>query len=211
MKRSELTALAEDPAQTTRRTYEEIAQAFLARTRDRGRTRPYMERFVERVRSGGLVLDLGCGPGFDGAELRRLGLRAICSDLSRAMLHAGLAEFPGPRVRADNRVLPFASGVASGVWANACLLHLDASDLPVALREISRVCRPGAPVHLSMKGGRGAGWDPGPYGRPRWFQYWEAESLDALLRDEGFSILDARREDGRSASWLMRLVSCPES
>ena len=194
---------------TTRQTYEEIAEAFLERTRDRTRTLEILRRFAAEVSPGGLVLDVGGGPGFDASELRALGLRAVCADLSMAMLRSGIGEFPGPRVQADNRSLPFATGSADGVWANACLLHLDPNDLRTALREIARVCREAAPLHLSMKSGSGAGFDPGPYARPRWFQYWDGPELDALLEAEGFTLRDALLEERRTTSWLVRLLACP--
>ncbi|MGH0035740.1 MAG: class I SAM-dependent methyltransferase [Myxococcota bacterium] len=197
----------DDPIRTTRTTYDAVADAFLENTRDRSRGAARMDAFAARVGAGAAVLDLGAGPGCDSAELRRRGLRAVSVDLSIGMLRAGAREFPGARVQADLRALPFAAGCVDGVWANASLLHLPPEGLREALREIGRVGRAGAAVHVSVKKGSGAGWERQRYGRPRWFQYWSAAELDGVLTDLGWTLLGASEESTRRDDWLVRLAA----
>jgi SAM-dependent methyltransferase len=60
--------------------------------------------------AGGLVLDLACGAGRHVGLLRRFGW-TVGLDLSQVLLGVARANDPdGPYVRADMRVLPFASG-----------------------------------------------------------------------------------------------------
>lgn len=198
-----------DPVRTTRSTYDRVAGAFLENTRDRSWGARHLDAFARRVDRGATVLDLGSGPGCDAAELAGRGLRVVACDLSMGMLRAGRDVFQGPRVQGDLRALPFASGRADGVWANACLLHLAPEDLRRALCEMALVCRPGAPVHLSVKRGAGAGWENGRYGEPRWFQYWCGSDLDAELTGAGWSILESHEESSRRDDWLVRLVASP--
>ena len=113
----------EDHVVRTRHTYDSVASDFLANTRDRSVIREWLDRFARLLSAQALVLDVGSGPGCDSVELRKRGLRTISVDLSLGMLRAGLREFPGPRVQADVRALPFPSASVAGVWANACLLH----------------------------------------------------------------------------------------
>jgi ubiquinone/menaquinone biosynthesis C-methylase UbiE len=199
--------IVSDPVRTTRATYDRVATDFLANTRDRSHGARQLDGFASRLEPGATVLDLGAGPGCDSAELRARRLRPVGVDLSMGMLRAGSRELPGPRVQGDLRALPFADASADGIWANACLLHLVPDDLVLAVREISRVSRPGAVVHLSVKKGKGAGWETERYGRPRWFQYWSAAALDSVLTGAGWSILDSLEQATRRDEWLVRLAS----
>jgi len=193
-----------DRIDRTRQTYDEIAGRFLENTRDRSRMSLWLERFAKRLHAGDAVLDLGAGPGCDSAELRRLGLRPVSLDLSLGMLRAGLREFPGPRVQADARRLPFRDGSLAGVWANASLLHLSPEEAAAALREVSRVLGACGLLHVAVKSGDGAEWETERYGVPRWFQYWSAADLDALLRASGFDVIDSWSNSTPRADWLVR-------
>lgn len=188
----------------TRRTYDKVAARFLENTRERATVSSWLRRFCERLPAGAAVLDLGSGPGLDSAELRRLGLRAVSLDASLGMLRAGLPELPGPRVQADARRLPLRDGSVAGVWANASLLHLPPDGVAEALAEARRVLAGPALLHVSVKSGRGAEWESERYGEPRWFQYWSAPDLDALLEEAGFRILAAWTTRAPRADWLVR-------
>ena len=101
------------------------------------------------VRAGGLAVDVGCGRGEDGARLaEELGVRVVGVDPvpSRA---AGVDVVAG---RAEE--LPVAATVADLVWCKESLMF--AVGLDVALAEIHRVLRPGAPalVYQVMTGPR---------------------------------------------------------
>lgn len=194
-----------DRVAQTRATYDRIAPEFAARTRDRAALRPRVERFASALRPGALVYDVGCGPGYDSAALRARGLRVVGLDLSAAMLRAGDAG--GPLVQADMRRLPLRTGSASGVWANASLLHVPRAATVPALRELARVLAPGGCLHVAVKEGSGEVLDRERYGpdAPRWFTYWGAESFDRALGEAGFAIEAASTEPGRDV-WLVRLA-----
>jgi len=188
----------------TRQTYDKVAARFLETTRDRAVVSLWLRSFAGRLGTGATVLDLGAGPGCDSAELRRLGLRAISLDLSLGMLQAGLAEFPGPRIQADARLLPLRDGSVAGVWANASLLHLSPGEAAVALREARRVLCASGVLHISVKSGDGAAWESERYGEPRWFQFWSSADLDALLEGAGFDVISSWSRSTPRADWLVR-------
>lgn len=191
----------------TRATYERIAEPFAARTRDRSAMRSRLDGFAARLRPGSLVYDLGCGPGFDAAELRARGLRVVGLDLSAAMLRTGEGPARGPRVQADLRRLPLRAASADGAWANASLLHVPRAESLAALREIARVLVPGGWLHVAVKEGASERLDVERYGpdAPRWFTDWRAEAFDAALGEAGFAIAAASTEVARDV-WLVRLA-----
>lgn len=177
----------DDQTTVTRRTYDRVAGRFLQNTRDRSAMRPRIDGFAASLPAEALVLDLGAGPGCDSAELRARGLCVVSTDLSLGMLRAGLARYPGPRVQADLRQLPFSDACVPGVWANACLLHLSPDGAVAALHEIRRVLSTGGVVHISVKFGTGGEWESDRYGEPRWFQYWSAQTWIGLSNTPGFA------------------------
>src|SRR5512143_1920407 len=74
--------------------------------------------FLDQVRRGGLVADLGCGPGWYAAAMRRSGRRVVAVDLNAAMLAAtGRRSARVARVRADLAALPLARQSLDGAWA----------------------------------------------------------------------------------------------
>lgn len=197
-------------AAKTRATYDEVAGLYLERHRAREQWGERMDRFVAGLAPGARVIDVGCGPGLDTAELRDRGLRAIGLDRSIGMLCAGAAECPGPRVLADMCALPVGRCV-DGLWVNASLLHLDRDQVPGALRDFARALRPGGLLYLAVKEGPGAGWDHEPYGQARWFTYWTGPALDRELAEAGFSVEQRLDNDGpegrvRSQRWVVRLA-----
>jgi hypothetical protein len=55
-----------------------------------------------------------------------------------------------------------------------------------------------------VKAGDGSEWETERYGVPRWFQYWTAEDLDALLGAAGFEVIESWYGSGARADWLVR-------
>jgi SAM-dependent methyltransferase len=197
-----------DRARQNQASYDRIAGEFLERHRDRALLLPWMRSFAALLPSEGVVLDLGAGPCQDSSELRGLGLRVMSLDRSRQMLTVAASQFPGPRVQADLRHLPLQDRSLSGVWACACLLHLDRAEVAPALEGIARALVPGGVLFISVKDGEGERCDTSAYGDgvPRWFTYWSGEGIDAALRRAGFEIVDSVTGLGPKEVWHVRLA-----
>ncbi len=73
----------------TQRTYQKIAKTYAQKAQNRDPMEADMARFIELVNPGGLVLDVGCGPGFDTAVLHAHNLHTIGLDYSMEMMQAG--------------------------------------------------------------------------------------------------------------------------
>ena len=197
---------AASKSEITLRLYDETRLEFHERNRDRSRLRRMLDEFAAQVDPGGIVLDVGCGPGFDTAGLRSRGFTAVGVDLSGPMLRVGHEKYPGPYCRADMRSMPFLRRVA-GIWACASMLHLQRREFAEVLAQFARVLRPGGVVSLSVKEGEGAGWDH-HFGQelPRWFTYWTDATLDVALAAAHFEIIASSETPGRRQTWLRRLV-----
>ncbi|MXX34453.1 MAG: class I SAM-dependent methyltransferase [Gemmatimonadetes bacterium] len=115
--------------------------------RDRAEARQAVELLRQTIDRGPgtRVLDLGCGAGRHLVELEGIGYRATGLDLSMPMLMAAArAAGAGRLVRADMRVLPFASGsfdVVTSYFTSFGYFDREQEDLQV-LHEVRRVLAP---------------------------------------------------------------------
>ena len=173
------------PADLARR-YDAAADRWHAHMRHLGYPRAYANLFMQLRAEGWLsgldsqtpVLDCGIGTAVLGAALARAlpAVRRIAGiDISRGMLARAAANLRAAAVaadlhRADARQLPFADKSFDLVVTAHMLEHLDEPE--VALQEMARVLRPGAPgVVIATRGGLADGmirlkWRHVPL--PRW-------------------------------------------
>lgn len=94
---------------------------------------------------GAKVLDIGCGPGATLGLLKSRGYAAVGLDRSGDFLREALGK--APVVRADGLGLPFRDSGLDAVFSE-CVLSL-LSCKAAALKEFSRVLRPGGLLYIS--------------------------------------------------------------
>jgi ubiquinone/menaquinone biosynthesis C-methylase UbiE len=131
--------------------------AIVHDARSARQARAEVERLLGRaLRPGEVVLDPGCGTGWQAAGLRRAGdgLAAgggivIGVDLSAGMLERARAAGAWPLLQADATRLPLAAGTVDVVVSRGVLHHLP--DVPATLAEWRRVLRPGGVVVVASE------------------------------------------------------------
>lgn len=96
-------------------------------------------------------------------------------------------------------------GPYDGVWANACLLHVDRADLRTVLARLAEVTEHRGVCAVSVKEGDGELWSThGAVSAPRRFVLWREEPLVAQLVAAGWVVDEVRHVEGlRGESWLM--------
>ncbi|HIE11531.1 MAG TPA: class I SAM-dependent methyltransferase [Kiritimatiellae bacterium] len=191
----------------TAATYDRIAVHYAARA-----THPLereLARFRQMVPTGGLVLDVGCGPGQYSRALASRGLRAVGIDLSQGMLRQAREDGALRLVCADMRRLPVADGCVAGCFVCASLLHLPRTQTPQALCGFRRVLCSGGALYIGVKEGEGEEWVADKKGRSRFFAYYRPEELDRLIQAAGFEIVDGWTNPpgkGQRHNWLNRFA-----
>jgi len=110
--------------------------------------------FAELIRAagGGLVADVGCGPGHVSAHLSSLGVTVFGVDLSPEMI--AIARVTHPELRFEvGQMEDLTADDASlaGVLANYSIIHTPPERLPETLAEFHRVLAPGGYLLLAFQ------------------------------------------------------------
>ena len=110
------------------------------------------------------ILDLGCGPGRDLVTFRDLGHEAIGLD-GAIRLVAMARDLSGCEVWQQNLLaLDLPAARFDGIFANAVLQHVPASELAGVLSELRQALRPRGVLFSSIPHGHGEeGWNNGRY------------------------------------------------
>ena len=163
--------------------------------------------FLASLPSEGLIADLGCGPGVDGARLAGHGHRVVGMDLSAGMLSLAAGRLDGRVAQADLRALPLASGRLDGIWCVASLLHVPEERTDRVLRDFRRAVRPGGVLALVTALGDSSRFEDVPYapGERRWFVYRSQSRLGEQLRLAGWTVR-AQAEIPGKRLWLTILA-----
>ena len=142
--------------------------------------RALLEPFLQ---PGMKTLDAACGTGRHTAWLRSQGCTTVGVDLTPAMLSHASAQMPHAAfVQGDLSALPLSSRSVDAAICALALCHLP--DMKPALRELSRVIRPGGRLLISDPHGRGAFaggqgfYGPGGIARPRFVRNYHRQASE---------------------------------
>lgn len=148
---------------------------------------PERARRLAAATSADRCLDLGCGPGL---WFTHLGRPLVGADASAPMLdRARTVDSTVPLVQTLLEALPFARGAFAGVWANKCLQHVAAADLPLVLADLHRIIEVDGRLDVEVFAGSGTFRSdddlPG-----RRFCLWDPDELADVLSGAGFGVDD---------------------
>ncbi len=187
--------------------YERNAYAW---DEQRGRPRPLMEqswleRFTALIPAGGAILDIGCGAGKPiAAHLIAHGYALTGIDSAPTMIDMCADRFPPHRwLVADMRTLSLGSRF-DGVLAWDSFFHLTPDDQRLMFPVFRAHAKSGAPLMLTS--GPRHGDAIGSFeGEPLYHGSLDPSEYRALLRDNGFAVVDHVVEDptcGGHTVWL---------
>jgi len=144
---------------------------------------PALSAFIARVKPGGRVLDLGCGPANATATMRDNGLDVDAVDASAEMVRLA-SETHKITVRQATFDDIQEVDAYDGIWANFSLLHASAADFPGHLSALYRALKPGGCFHIAMKLGTGSKRDR----LGRYYSYYSQSELSDHLTTTGFVV-----------------------
>lgn len=110
----------------------------------------HLASFLDRLKAGSLILELGCGGGRDAEAMIRRGFSVEATDGTEKIAHQAQK-----RIQQPVRVMRFdqldEDSKYDAVWAHASLLHVPRPQLPTVLHLIYRALRPGGLHYASFK------------------------------------------------------------
>jgi SAM-dependent methyltransferase len=178
-----------------RGAYDAVAGAYAERVGGELAGKPADRALLDALaaRAGGVVGDLGCGPGHVAAHLRDRGARVVGVDLSPGMLrHARV-----PVAAGDLLALPLADGSLAAAVAFYSLIHLPPGTEVAALAEVRRVLAPGgtllAAVHVGEEVRHLDEWWGVPVSLD--FRFFPVPVLTGWLAAAGFTVTDVLERD----------------
>ena len=160
----------------TGRYYREQAEAFFARTVSLD-VRNLYGPFLERVPSGGRILDAGCGSGRDSVHFASLGFDVTAFDASPELVAMARAHCGLDVLELQFQEMEF-NREFDGIWACASLLHLPRAEFSSVLTRFVRALVPGGVWYLSFRLGTDEIEREG-----RWFNNQTEDSLRAALEN----------------------------
>jgi SAM-dependent methyltransferase len=131
------------------------------------------------------ILDLGCGPGRDLAHFRSVGHEAVGLDGCHSFCEMARRHSGCEVLEQDFLALDLPSAHFDGIFANASLFHVPASDLPRVLRELRHALKPrGVLFSSNPRGNNEEVWHGERYGC-----YWDLDRWRAFVTAAGFEEL----------------------
>ena len=130
--------------------YEPIAEEY-AKEQDDPSMRERCRKMFLNSLNGNRILELGCGPGHDGAKLQEEGCEVTAIDLCESFLEYGKRTYPEvdfQRMNLENPI--FAPNTFDGVIGMACLCHVPSSNIPNVIRRYSELLRSSGCIFLAQ-------------------------------------------------------------
>lgn len=133
--------------------------------------------FLENIKNGAHILDLGCGSGRDSKAFREMGYEVTSVDVSPEIA-AWASTFTGHPVIVKSFLEMDEVEKYDGVWASASLLHCHEDQLLEVVEKVMNSLKLGGVAYLSFKWGESMSIDD----RGRYFSNLTVESLGQLLK-----------------------------
>ena len=153
------------------------------------------KKFLQYLDKNPAVLDLGCGQGRDLMILTKLGAKCTGLDFSISQLKLAKERNVAELVHSSFSSMPFKSNSFDGVWSCVTLLHVKREDFVGVIRSVKNILKPNGVFFLSLQEGIGEEVVRREiYGKiPMVIVYYMPDEIEAILKKEGFSILDYER------------------
>jgi|HubBroStandDraft_4_1064222.scaffolds.fasta_scaffold127967_1 SAM-dependent methyltransferase len=157
------------------------------------------------------ILEIGSASGRDADYIESRGYKVTRSDAAISFVEL-LRRQGHPDTRLLNAITDDLGGPYDMIFADAVLLHFTEAETATFLGKVRSSLKPTGIFSFRLKRGDGSEWTNEGLNAPRFFQYWQPDTLEELLRIKEFDVLSL--EDKQSTfnpySWL-QVIARPTS
>ncbi|MFH1356778.1 MAG: class I SAM-dependent methyltransferase [bacterium] len=177
------------------KSYDNIAEDYAKKYCNELQDKPFdcmvLEKYATSVKEGGVICDVGCGPGHIATYLSKYNLRVVGVDLSESMLKIFNRINPGLEyAKGEIGGLPFLDNSFDGIVAFYSLIHIERRNVICALQDMARVLKADGVILLAFHMGNT------DHSCNNWFgkkvsidiTNYEIEEMARYLRQAGFEI-----------------------
>lgn len=181
--------------------YNKNAEEFIQGTINSDMSKCY-GMFLDYVKTGQTILDLGCGSGRDSKFFMELGFEVVSIDGSSAICK-GASKYIGKEVICNRFEDIIYENEFDGVWASASLLHVKREALQNILKILSKALKINGYLYASFKYGNGE-----RIVGERFFNDYTENDIDLIINiNNGFECLnwyitEDVRNDRKGEKWL---------
>jgi len=157
-----------------------------------------LRRLADMLPSGGHVLDIGSGPGWDADFLEGLGVRVHRTDVTQSFRDFQAER--GQRVEALNVLTDEITETYDGILMLCVLQHFERTQLDAVLLKLVNALKDEGAMLLSHPLGQDEFWEHTASGDYRVVR-WSSAALDERLLRSGFAVTWDKSEDGDEGTW----------
>jgi len=168
------------------------------------------DKFVSFLRSGDLILDVGCGGGTKSKYLLEKGLKIVGLDFSEKLIGIAKKEVPGVDfIVMDMRDARKLKQNFEGIFAQASFLHITKNDLVNTLHALASKLNRGGYFYAAVKEIQPNGPEEeikkeNDYGYPyrRFFSYYSMGELSRYFKNLNLEIVYKNIKKAGKSNWL---------
>ncbi|MFZ5643433.1 MAG: class I SAM-dependent methyltransferase [Bacillota bacterium] len=181
-------------------TYNKTAENFEIKFMDLKLYREALNRFIDMLKPGSVILDLGCGPGNVAKLLVDTQKNFLVTgiDLSPEMVNLARKNVPEAKFEVgDVRQINVKEGAYDCIMAAFCLPHLTNEEASALIEKIGLLLRQGGLLYLSCMEGQRSGYEYTSFSPENeiFFNYYKENFLKNHLSANKLELLHLTRQD----------------
>jgi SAM-dependent methyltransferase len=193
--------------------YERCAESYAQSTRGEPSSMHsrMIDAFVERVRSGGHVLEVGSGPGWDADYLESEGIRVHRTDVTQAFIE--FQNRRGKRIAKLDLLNDGIQGCFDGILCLYVLQHIARSAMDEVLAKFSAALAPHGTLLIALREGEGELREVDSSSGVYHITLWPRPELITRLVRAAFTVEQAETFADSDGEWLVIVArkSAPNS
>lgn len=179
----------------TLHSYEQGINQYISGTANEtnGVVKDWIDQFLSLLPTNAQIIEIGSAFGRDAKYIESCGFSVDRTDATIGFVH--LLQNEGHLVHKFNILTDDFSSPYDLVFANAVFLHFNHEELIGVLKKVEANLNSHGILAFSVKHGTGDEWTNEKVGNPRYFCYWQKETLQSLLESLNFEVVYLSQDD----------------